>query len=303
MRIVNDTEIVEDYNNGMKWEDLLTKHNCSVTTIHDVLRRNNISKTRIEAIRWTSEKKELFKKMYLANCTYPELCNAFNLKSSTVTGWVHKLGLPMRGSGRNNKFENKFSNNTPESFYWLGYLFADGHFDTNERHKNIQLYSGKKYVIEKFCEWFGQGVKVYSKTYTTKSGEKKTIYCAKIHDSNIVDWFIDELDITSDKRYTLNPKIELNWDIVRGFFDGDGTASNYWKLTSGSEIWLERIQQFLSDNGIKSTFREHDGRKYFTLHVFNSQNISLLVSLMYANSYYCHEYKYKLLLNHIPATV
>lgn len=113
----------------MKWNDLCTKYNTNLHTIHKILKNNGITPCR--DFGWSEEKKQLLIKMYMDNATYPEMYATLNCKGGTLTYWVHKLNLPMRGSGRNNVYKNPFLEQSHERDYWLGYIFADGHVDRN----------------------------------------------------------------------------------------------------------------------------------------------------------------------------
>lgn len=290
---LDDKSIITDYLNGMTWNQLCTKYNTNTGSLFKVFKRNNISKTRVQDNSWSIEKQELFKTMYLNNCTYKEMYDALNCKGGTLTYWAHRLNLPMRGSGRKNVYPNRFLENTIESNYWLGYIFADGHINYTNRSYTIQLSSEKEYVVTKFKEWYFNIPKITSFNYTLKDGSIKTMYTAYFNSKAIALWFKDFLKIDSKKHHTLNPNIEINWDIIRGFFDGDGTsAKKHWSLSSCSKQWLERIQEYLKSFNIeaKLTIGYLDCYK---LSVYKKEELSKLIPLMYQNTYYCHEYKYK----------
>ena len=290
-------ELICDYQRGMSWVGLCTKWKTNTNTIHEILKCNNIQKTRMQKQSWDIEKQELFKKMYLANCTYKEMYKALNCKGGTLTYWVHKLNLPMRGSGRNNTYPNKFIEHTPESDYWLGYLFADGHVGVYKREKGMNAYlitlsSEMKYVVDKFKEWYDGIPSVHSFSYTLKNGNVKTMYSATLYSKAIANWFKDELGIDNVKHHTLNPNIDINWNIIRGFFDGDGSSSKKsWQLKSCSKVWLERIRVFLEQNSIKSTLKK-SYLDCWGLYVYDQENLKKIIPLMYKHKYYCHEYKY-----------
>lgn len=290
-------ELVQDYKNSTTWNELCKKYNTSLHTIHKILKKNNVQKTRMQEAAWSSEKQKLFTEMYLSNCTYQEMYDALDCKGGTLTYWVHKLNLPMRGSGRNNLYPNKFLEHTPESDYWLGYLFADGHIGVYLRNKGanaytIQLASEKEYVVKKFKEWYDNIPHIYSRPYTLKDGTVKQMYKAEIGCKEIALWFKKELKIDNKKHHSLNPPIEINWDIVRGFFDGDGCSSKgQFVLNSCSKIWLEKIGKFLSSQNIEYKI----SKSYldcWCLGVYKKEEIKKLVPLMYEHKYYCHEYKY-----------
>lgn len=294
---IQKQELVIDYKNGMTWDCLCAKYNTNTNTIHKILLKNNIKKTRIEDSSWSNDKISLFKKMYLNNCTYKEMYAALDCKGGTLTYWAHKLGLPMRGSGRNNTYPNKFIERTPESDYWLGYIFADGHvgiYNKNNCRGNysLMLSSEKEYVATKFKEWYDNIPIIHKKPYKLKDGTVKNMYVAMMFSKDIAYWFRNELNIDNVKHHTLNPPIKLNWDIIRGYFDGDGSsAKRSWQLKSCSKIWLERIQKFLDTYNIKSILKQ-SYLDCWGLYVYEKESLKILVPLMYNNKYYCHEYKY-----------
>lgn len=296
-KILDKESLIEDYQGGMTWDNLCKKYKCTLKPIHNLLKKRGVQKTRIKDNSWSVEKQELLKKMYLDNCTYKEMYNALNCKGGTLTYWVHKLNLPMRGSGRNNNYPNKFIEDSVESNYWLGYIFADGHISFNENGRRfcVEICSEKEYVVQEFKRWYDNLPKVYIEKYTLKDGTIKSMYRASLHDKHLAAWFHYNLGIDNVKHHNLNPKIELNWDIVRGFFDGDGSASKgNWTLKSCSQIWLGRIQEFLKLYSIESTLKL-SYLDCYGLSIYDRENISKVASLMYSNNYFCHTYKYKLL--------
>ena len=289
--------LIEDYKNGMTWDGLCLKYKTNTNTIHKIFLKNKVEKTRVQDSSWSKEKQELCKKMYLDNCTYQEMYEALNCKGGTLTYWIHKLDLPMRGSGRNNVYPNKFLEHTPESDYWLGYIFADGHIsyyirEKGTNHYSVEIASEKKYVIDRFIAWYDNLPSFYEQPYTLKNGVVKTIYKASLHSKNLAYWFKEEMKLDSVKHHNLNPPIDLNWDIIRGYFDGDGSSAKAeWQLKSCSKVWLERIQEFLKSYGISSMLKQ-SYLDCWGLFVYDKENVRKLVPLMYKHNYYCHDYKY-----------
>lgn len=290
-------DLIEDYNSGVTWDELCKKYSTNLHTVHKILKRNNVSKNRVQNSSWSKEKQELLAKMYMSNCTYNEMYATLNCKGGTLTYWVHKLGLPMRGSGRNNVCPNKFKEHTPESDYWLGYILADGHIGVycREGGKNaytVQLASEKEYVVQKFKRWYNDIPHIYQRPYTLKDGTVKTMYKAELNSRDLALWFKEELNIDNTKHHTLNPPIEINWDIIRGYFDGDGCSSKgQFTLYSCSKAWLEKIGSFLKSYSI-----EYEIRKSYLdclcLAVYKQREVKKLVPLLYEHNYYCHQYKY-----------
>ena len=292
-------ELICDYKCGMTWDGLCEKWNTNTHIIHKILKTNNISRTRIKDSTWCLEKQQLLKDMYNANCTYQEMYAALGCKGGDLTYWVHKLDLPMRGSGRNSVYPNKFLARTPESDYWLGYIFADGHVGIYKKpgFKNacsyyISLTSEKEYVVNEFKKWYDDIPTVSAQSYTIKDGTTKKLYKAYMGSKDLVRWFRDELHIDNVKHHTLNPNIDITWDMIRGFFDGDGSSSKgEWQLKSCSKTWLSRIQSFLSRYNIESTLCK-SYLDCWGLFVRKKESLRKLIPLMYEHNYFCHKYKY-----------
>lgn len=296
-----ELEIIKDYTNGMRWEELYKKFNCSSKPIYKILKKYNISKRRITNTEtWNTEKLDLLKDMYLRNCTYKEMYSVLNCKGGTLTYWVKKLNLPMRGSGRNNVFNNPFLNNSSEKDYWLGYLFADGHIDLT----GITLTTNNITVANAFNKFCGNICKIYTRNYKIKSGEIRTMYWPKIISKTLGKWFLEKYQIDTKKHHTLNPNIDINWNIVRGYFDGDGNAhlKGGFTLTSCSLKWLERIQEFFTNNNIVSSLSP-SYKDCYKLSVWRKSELYKLVPLLYKEKTFFIDYKYNRLEPYISNNI
>lgn len=281
-----DNKIIDDYQAGMKWNDICEKHNTTLYQIHKILHRNGIKPSR--DMGWSEDRKALLKDMYLRNCTYEEMRNALGSKDATINYWVKKLNLPMRGSGRNNVYKNPFLVDSPERDYWLGYLFADGHIGQN----HIELSTKEIDVVNAFNEFCGGICKIYKRPYTIKSGETRIMYRVYIQSIDIYKWFVDTYKVDSKKHHTLNPDIKLNWNILRGYFDGDGNAhkNGGWTITSCSLAWINRCAKFLSENGVRTTLNTY--KDCYKLSVWTKEHLHILVPLLYKDKGFYLQYKY-----------
>lgn len=277
----------------MLWNKICEKYSTNTGSLFKIFKRNHITKSRIKNKEWDLEKKALLKEMYLNNSSYKEMCNALNCKESSLVYWVKKLNLPMRGSGKKNIYPNKFLENTIESNYWLGYIFADGHINYTNRNYSVSLSSEKEYVIDSFIKWYNNIPSKNVCKYILKDGTIKHIYKAILYSKDITIWFKNIIGIESSKHHTLNPNIELNWDIIRGFFDGDGSSANkQWQLKSCSKTWLKRIQIYLQSFGINTTLKL-SYKDCYGLYSYKKEETIKIANLMYNNNYFCHIYKYK----------
>lgn len=81
------------------------------------------------------------------------------------------------------------------------------------------------------------------------------MYGARLHSKSICNWLIEVCGIIPNKSLVVDPKLNITWDLLRGYFDGDGSirlggTRKESKFTTGSLIWAERISEFLLDNNI-----------------------------------------------------
>ena len=116
---------------------------------------------------------------------------------------------------------------TPETYYWMGFLLADGHFD--EKRIIVGLAEHDRDHLEKFAK--------YIDFEGTISLVKRGPYCSvrlSAMDTEVVKKLREKFDIKSNKTY--NPPKTLNWIpeklflcFIAGLIDGDGNIMNFHK--------------------------------------------------------------------------
>lgn len=190
---------------------------------------------------------------------------------------------------RNNPFEHMSS----EAKYWIGYIFADGHIINSNRTYSISLFSKDRDIMLRFKEFIGDRAKIYVRP----TGIVQVTYNSK----PITQWFVQRFNISERKALTLNPSIEIDWDIIHGYFDGDGCirmskSKGKWnryeaKFTTGSKVWADRIQSFLKQEGIESIIKEKGSA--FDVNIFGKTNLFYMYNKMYASGTSRLEYKYQ----------
>lgn len=241
----------------------------------------------MEKVIWTTENVKKLKELYLEGVPTKEIGDYFGIKSNTVVYHINKLGLPKRGKGKFKKFSNPFENASAERDYWLGYIFADGHV-----HRGwLQLCSIEKEVVEKFNEFCNNQCTITTENYTTKDGTIKTLYKANLYSVKLTEWFMKTFNITSTKHHNLNPNININWDIFRGYFDGDGSAHIKGGLTinSSSKKWIDRLYSFLLDVGVEARINQY--LECYKLCVWKKEYLNKIIPLMYNTNYFYLKYK------------
>lgn len=231
---------------------------------------------------------EKFIQMYEKGIPNKEIGDYFGIKSNTVCYWAKKLGCKMRGSGKKNKYHNPFEQQSSERDYWLGYLFADGHIQRGV----IDLYSVDIEVIEAYKN-FVQGIgTITTENYTVNSGEIHTIYKYHIYSVDISEWFMNEFSISSTKHHNLDPSIDINWDIIKGYFDGDGSVHKVrgFTLNSSSKIWINRIWDFIKEElDIEAKINQY--LECYKLCIWSKEDLAKFIPKLYQNNTFCLERK------------
>ena len=125
---------------------------------------------------------------------------------------------------------------TPETFYWVGFLLADGHFDG--RRIVVGLAEHDREHLEKFAKYINFEGAISS------IKEPHNAVRLSAMDVAVVKKLCEKFDIKSDK--THNPPKTLNWIpeklflcLIAGLIDGDGNIMNFHKR---KDVFI-RIQQ------------------------------------------------------------
>ncbi len=119
-------------------------------------------------------------------------------------------------------------NDTYESFYWIGFLLADGSFNKTNR-LTIVLSAHDIIHLEKFAKYikYKKPIKISNVKINNKEFQKCGL---SIQDKNIIPLLVEKFDISINKTY--NPPKTINkWNkdlilaLFAGFIDGDGSIT------------------------------------------------------------------------------
>mgnify|MGYP006921390588 CR=1 FL=1 len=210
-------------------------------------------------------------KLNLLNYSYYQILSVFKDRGIKIN--------TARGGGYNKKEVFNFLESLDDtSYYWIGYIAADGNLST--RLYNVSLTSKDKEILVEFRNVLRQpslalhkrtGVDVYTIIFSDK-----TIYEALFN-----------LGITPRKSMTLKYTGEINWNFIRGYFDGNGYVSkngNRCKFTTGSEELAKQITEFLISEGVDASNIKDDN--HFDVYIL-AKNLNLFKEKLYRNATFC----------------
>lgn len=120
----------------------------------------------------------------------------------------------------------KLLNETPEAYYWIGFIMADGYID--HINNRIKLQLNDKEQVNKFRKFIGYPHVVKNKynSYIKGKQYKGHNYYVYISDTILVPEIIEKFDFKPRKTYN-PPEINITNDnlftsFLIGFIDGDG---------------------------------------------------------------------------------
>lgn len=160
---------------------------------------------------------------------------------------------------------------TPEAYYWVGFLLADGHFENGRVNFHLALKDSDQ--VKKFANFIKWSGNFYDRV------ELGIGFAAK--HTEVVEELCKKFDIKQNKTYN-PPKTILNHDkellkyLLIGFIDGDGSINeNSIKFRIHSS-WLGVLNEFadLFDEGKKATITK-DGYAYWRINKHNTTKVLL----------------------------
>lgn len=215
------------------------------------------------------------------------LSEMYNVNSFNTTNILKENGVTLRtrseikrkvdeefGSHRIHSLnEQYFDEWSSEMAYWLGFIYADGSVQNNDRAHRLKIGLTESDVdhLEKFkkaLEYTGN-VKISKTNYTKVSGELAMSSVIDINSKKLITTLVN-IGVIPNKSLTVEfPDVpeEYELDFIRGYFDGDGSVGIQYptntkgvrtvtpqirvRLISGSLAFIEKLEDILHRRGLK----------------------------------------------------
>lgn len=184
---------------------------------------------------------------------------------------------------------NPFKLGDEYSEYFLGLLLTDGniHHRKDSNSVSISLSLKDKEMVENFRNFACPKNKV-SESYREKFNT--ITYSTSVRHDGIAEW-LEKQGNFCNKSYECDIYIPLTNHILRGIFDGDGYwhptnkgRTMTWGVCGKSLVFLEKIQKYLIEKGIKSKLskRNKPNNTYlYYLEIYRTEDIVKVANLMY----------------------
>lgn len=228
------------------------------------------------------EKEQDIISMYQNNVDTVKIAKKYNTYNTSIRRVLLRNNIKIRS---NAEVQNTIDNNvfdlnslTREDYYFLGFLITDGSITDNRI--TLGLKEEDIYMLERFAKFLGPRIKVHKYfhkahakyQYEVKVGNKKLAYDLK------------KLAVFDNKTYDLKLHIPLNFDILRGIIDGDGSISetsrsSHIHIFGVSLIFLKQIEDFLKIYNIKCSILNQ--KTCYKLSVYKNADVFFLYKKMY----------------------
>lgn len=186
--------------------------------------------------------------------------------------------------------DNFFSQNTPESFYWAGFIAADGCINKHGKKLSIGLSYKDKELLEKFKKCINYTGPIRFKEDKIGRGGK-TNYIDIFNKQIIND--LARFNIVPRKSLTLTfPEWLIEHELVnhfmRGYFDGDGCIyrmkNNYpYFMVYGTEKFLIEYKKILVENCKLNDNKIHKLPSIYSLNYGGYENVEKVRNFIYNN--------------------
>ena len=210
----------------------------------------------------------------------------FNIHSKTVARILDENNVQYKGRGyasqkvKENPFDNK---SVEDKSYWIGFIAGDGYLS---KYKERILITSIDYeIVNHFKTFVGEGLSI-----NKLIKNNKPLYVAQFSHLEAKRYLIKR-GITTSKSRTLRFNVKLNWDIIRGLFDADGSFSqNRLKITTGSADVIEQLVLFFKENGIETKIQNKGTYTCYDVYLLGGKST---IEFVY-NKFYLHNPTYYL---------
>ncbi len=250
-------------------------------------------------------------KLYQEGFTDSMLRKTLHMTSRTVKKILETYGIKRTrseqvqfGKGGSVINHNCLDQLTPESLYWIGFLYADGHIERDRPRITLTLADVDMNHLEKFKAFFGTGITVREVTNKIRIAPGQINFDNKAFrvafSSKKIYERLQELGFTHNKTYgiVIHAFLKNSRDFWRGVVDGDGWLYNKSQKAiglSGNSNTLSEFINFLNSCGVgtKTVPSKRKDRDFLWMLDLHSNKAQRTADLLYKNATVYLDRKYQ----------
>lgn len=233
------------------------------------------------------------------------VCKSCAVSKSSIFQIGHHFNDSVK---RKNNLNRLILEQTPQSFYWIGFLIADGSFNRGSRFE-LGLAEKDLSAIEAFCNYI---------SYSNKIMYRKDTKSYRISFSNSIDnpKFMEKYGFKLRKTYNpIDFSIFKDYDkelllaLLVGIIDGDGSilpngSPNAFCITITAHIsWIQFYQEFMQVLDIPEHISNRKGSTTISIRIYKREIIQLLQDVIISNNLFYLKRKWNKLMIKKPSAV
>lgn len=220
--------------------------------------------------------------------TIDEISKLMNVTKRTIFNYEKKTSLKCTRIVREPNLNKHFFKeiNSEAKAYILGFIYADGYIESNERTLTLNINKKDKDILLKIKNEIG---------CTNEIRKSSTNNCIRLYLSSVdLVGDLKKIGISRSKTHTIKfPEIDedLMRHFIRGYFDGDGhIGKRQCALVIGSEYMYNDFIKFIEYKFNKRLYSQNIGN-YYRIQ-FNRCDYDI-INWIYSNSNIYIDRKYK----------
>lgn len=304
-------KVLELYNSGVNCLQISEAVGSSKKTVKEVLLHYGIDYT-AEYNKKQEEKKQQVIDMYYRAVTQIDIEKNLHITRKDVRKILDShLGRRTKSQAQLLRRENTLNENAfddltdPETAYWIGFIYADGHVTDKLHRIDIGLIHTDVQHLRKLKTFLNTTTDIKIK----KNGKNNKCQLT-IHSEVIANRF-KELGFDNQKSFTAHPPADLLYsrDFWRGVVDGDGCLHLIKSLDicmihlcgtySTIEGFIEFVKRYIQS--INKIPRNAKGKDHFQVAFY--KEAFLLTEILYKDSVVYLDRKYKIYQEWINNTI
>ena len=223
--------------------------------------------------RFNEQKESSIIEDYKAGSTTVEIAKKWKTYNTSIRRVLLRYGIIPRTTQKVNRLckHNPFRRNDEKSDYFLGLLLTDGCITAKSKNTytiNLSLSEIDGYMVEAFRDWASPKTKV---SKILQKLNNSYMYSCNIMNEEAVEWLRRKGNFYR-KSYECKIYVPLNWNILRGIFDGDGgfrrtneTGLSFF-VCGKSEVFIRQIEKFLIKEGFSPKVTLQHGLYYVSIY-------------------------------------
>lgn len=229
------------------------------------------------AHKFNKEKEQSIIEDYLRGLNTVEIAQKWNTYNTSIRRVLLRNNIALRTTQKVNRLckHNPFRRLDEYSDYFLGLLLTDGCITIKDKKRNnyncvinLSLSEVDGYMVEKFRDWASPKSKV---SKALQKINNSYMYSVNLMNDEAVEWLRRRGNFYR-KSYECKIYTPINWNILRGIFDGDGgfrktneTGLSFF-VCGKSKAFINQIEYFLMKEGFRPKVCITNGLYYVWVH-------------------------------------